>query len=126
SENNTKNDIWLKSTPGIFVKKFFNDFSFIAFYKSLALESNFLIINNIQIEEEMVDNLILNKEIFHIKDDDFFIIPTFPITKEISNIIDLFKKKKNTKYLSFSKIKDMEDIILYINFKKDQQITLKK
>lgn len=126
SESNTKNDSWLKSTPGIFIKKFLNDFSFMAFYKSIAIGTSFLIINNTQIEEDIVDDLILNKQIFDIKDDDFFIIPTYTITQEISNIIELFKKSKNTKLLSFSKIKDVEDIILYINFKKDQQIRLEK
>ncbi|MFX1366245.1 MAG: hypothetical protein ACFFCE_13305 [Promethearchaeota archaeon] len=117
---NIKNHKWSKSTPGIFIRKFVDNFSFINFFESIALGKSYLIIKNTQIKEDLEDDLSLNKEIIDFKDSNFFIIPTFTITKGISELIELFKKTKNTKLLSFSKIKDVEDVILYINFKKDQ------
>jgi len=120
-EISINNDIWIKSTPGIFIRKFFDMSSFLDFYRSIALGKSFLIISNNQIDEYTVDILNLNKQFVEIKDDDFFIIPIYTLSRKNSKMIELFKKMKNTKLLSFSKIKDVEYKILYINFKKDQQ-----
>jgi len=120
-EININNGIWIKSTPGIFIRKFSDVSSFIDFYRSIALEKSFLIINAPQIDEDNVAFNNLDEFLFEIKENDFFIIPIYVISRENSKLIELFKEVKNIKLLSLSKIKDMENIILYINFKKDQQ-----
>ena len=117
----TKNDEWNKSTPGIFVRKFFDDSFFIAFCSSIMLGKNFLIIDNQEHVEEKVEDLNLNKKFFEIMENDFYIIPTYLISDDNSNVIELFKEVKNIKLISLSGIKDVENKILYINFRKDQQ-----
>ena len=57
-------------------------------------------------------------------ENDFFIIPIYTITTKNFRIIELIKEVKNIKLLSLSKIKKVENKILYINFRKDQQRTL--
>ncbi|NVM36029.1 MAG: hypothetical protein HWN81_10560 [Candidatus Lokiarchaeota archaeon] len=123
-EISLKNGIWIKSTPGIFVRKFSDISSFIDFYRSIALGKSFLITSNPLIDEEKVDIFKLNNKLVEIKEIDFFVIPIYTISRENSKMIELFKEVKNIKLLSLSKIKDMENIILYINFKKDQQRSL--
>lgn len=123
-EININKNIWIKSTPGIFVRKFSDIYSFIDFYRSIAIGKSFLITNDPQIDEEKVDIFNLKNNFVEIKETDFFIIPVYTISRENSKMIELFKEVKNIKLLSLSKIKDMENIILYINFKKDQQRSL--
>ncbi|MCK4781267.1 MAG: hypothetical protein KAT57_13795 [Candidatus Lokiarchaeota archaeon] len=118
------NSIWIKSTPGIFIRKFYDVSSFIKFYRSIALEKSFLIINTPQIDEDNVDFYNLDENLVEIKENDFFIIPIYVISRENSKLIELFKEVKNIKLLSLSKIKKVENKILYINFRKDQQRTL--
>ncbi len=42
-----------------------------------------------------------------------------------SKILDLFKEMKNIKFFSLSKIKLIENKILYINYRKDRQESLR-
>ena len=123
-EININNSIWIKSTPGIFIRKFYDVSSFINFYRSIALEKSFLIINTPQIDEDNVDFYNLDENLVEIKENDFFIIPIYVISRENSKMIELFKEVKNIKLLSLSKIKKVENKILYINFRKDRQRTL--
>ncbi|MEE9376531.1 MAG: hypothetical protein V3V33_00665 [Candidatus Lokiarchaeia archaeon] len=124
NENKGKNDIWIKSTPGIFVRKFFDNSSFIDFYRSIALGKSILLTDNSFIFDENVEGLNLNKIIFEIIENDFIIIPIYTITTNNFRIIELIKEVKNIKLLSLSKIKKVENKILYFNFRKDQQRTL--
>lgn len=124
NENKVKNDIWIKSTPGIYVRKFFDTSSFIDFYRSIALGKSIILTDNSYILEENVEEFNLNKTVIKIMENDFFIIPIYTITTKNFRIIELIKEVKNIKLLSLSKIKKVENKILYINFRKDQQRTL--
>jgi len=116
-----ENDQWKKSTPGIFFRKFFDNSSFINFYKSIRKGKTFLMIDLPQHVEEKVEDFNSNNEFFGNMENDFFIIPIYSISRDNSNIIELFKEVKNIKLISLSKIKEVDNKILYINFRKDQQ-----
>ncbi len=124
NENKIKNDGWIKSTPGIFVKNFFDTSSFIDFYRSIASGKSILLTDNSFILDENVEGLNLNNNIFEIMENDFIIIPIYTITSNSFRIIELIKEVKNIKLLSLSKIKKVENKILYFNFRKDRQRTL--
>jgi hypothetical protein len=125
-ENSDKNNRWLKSTPGIFIRKFFEFSSFIEFYKSIVIGKSFFLIDNPQFVEKIGEYLNLNQINFEFSDFDFFIIPVYKITRKNSNLIERFKEVKNIYPLSLSKIKVVEDKILYLNFLKDHQKTQQK
>lgn len=116
-----ENDKWKKSTPGIFVRKFFDNYSFMNFCSSIMQGKNFLIIDNPQSVEDNVEDFNLIKEFIENMETDFFIIPIYSISRDNSKVIELFKEVKNIKLISFTKIKDVENKILYINFREDQQ-----
>jgi len=54
-------------------------------------------------------------------ENDLFIIPTNTPTRGTSDIIKIFEEVKNIKFISLSKIEGVENKILYINFRKDNQ-----
>ncbi|MFX1308246.1 MAG: hypothetical protein ACFE9M_01010 [Promethearchaeota archaeon] len=116
-----ENKKWKKSTPGIFVKKFIDSSSFINFCSLIMQGKSFLIIENLQYVEEKVKDFTLNNNFIEIMENNFFIIPTYFISKDNTYVIEKFKEMKNIKLISFSKIKGVQDKILYINFRKDQQ-----
>ncbi|MFX0154316.1 MAG: hypothetical protein ACFE9Q_07290 [Candidatus Hodarchaeota archaeon] len=118
-------DQWEKSTPGIYVRTFFDIFSFMEFLTSILKGTNFLIVDYQQVVKEKGENFTLNKNLKIIKEDDFFIIPTYIISKQDSKIIKKFKELKSIKLISLSKINGVENKILYINFLKDQQAILR-
>ncbi|UCD01294.1 MAG: hypothetical protein JSV23_10500 [Promethearchaeota archaeon] len=118
-ESFLENEQWKKSTPGIFFRKFFDDSSFITFYKSLRKGKTFLMIDHPQNVEEKVEDF--NFEFIENMEVDFFIIPFYSKSRDKHKIIELFKEVKNIKPISLSKIKEVENKILYINFRKDQQ-----
>lgn len=116
----------VKSTPGIFVKRFVDDVSFISFYCSIVKGKSYLIVNSDQNVKEEIKSANLNNELLEFMEDNFYIIPTYSISKDNSKIIELFKELKNIKILSLSKIKSLENKILYLNYRKDQLGTRKK
>jgi len=118
-------DGWRKSTPGIFIRSFSDTISFINYYRLIANHLSFLIIDTMYDVNKKVEFFKLNQDPVEILDDDFFIIPTYTLRSESSSSIELFKEMKNTKLISLSKIKGVENKILYINFIKDQQRTHK-
>ncbi len=118
-------DGWRKSTPGIFIRCFSDTISFINYYGLIANHLSFLIIDTIYEVNKKVEFFKLNQDPIEIKDNDFFIIPTYTLQCESSSFIEIFKELKNTKLISLSKIKCVENKILYINFIKDQQRTHK-
>ncbi|MFX0105801.1 MAG: hypothetical protein ACFE75_09940 [Candidatus Hodarchaeota archaeon] len=117
-----ENDEWKISTPGIFVRKFIDIYSFINFFNSIIKGNNFLIIDNLRYVKQKVEDFNSARYFTDNMENDFFIIPTYSISRDNSNIIELFKQVKNIKLLSLSKIKEVENKILYINFRKDQQV----
>ncbi|MFX1567287.1 MAG: hypothetical protein ACFFCV_02855 [Promethearchaeota archaeon] len=114
---------WRKSTPGIFVRKFSDANSFMSYYKKIANHIGFIVKENSIEDQKKVNFFEINQKPIEIMDNDFFIIPTYTLRDGISRGIELFKKLNNTKLISLSKIKNVEDKILYINFRKDQQNT---
>ncbi len=118
-----KNNKWIKSTPGIYGKKFSNNFKFIEFFTSISYGKNNLIIDAYQNLEENTDLYNLDKNLHPIKELDFYIIPTYKVQKQNAKIIELFKELKTINIISLSMIKSIEDKILYINFRKDYQRT---
>jgi len=116
-----KDNKWEKSTPGIYVRKFFDKLSFINFFSAIMLGNNYLIIDKQQAAKEKVEDFNSNNKFIKIMENDVFIIPTYTISKGNSNIIKPFKEVKNIKFISLSKIKGVENKILFINFRKDSQ-----
>ncbi|MFX1379330.1 MAG: hypothetical protein ACFFA4_09560 [Promethearchaeota archaeon] len=115
------NNRWIESTPGISSKKFANDLEFIEFFKSISYGKNYFIMDLPQDKHENIKLLNLDKNFIPIDHSDFFIIPTSNIQKNHKTIIEMLKKIKNINILSLPMIKSIEDKILYINFRKDQQ-----
>ncbi|MFX0081356.1 MAG: hypothetical protein ACFE94_06365 [Candidatus Hodarchaeota archaeon] len=105
----------MKSTPGIYVRRFLGDSSFIHYFKSIIEGNVHLIVDDI---EPIKEDLVV------IKESDFYVIPTFTSSTEKSDLIHMFRQMKNINFLSLSKIKPIENKILYINFQKDHQETL--
>lgn len=116
-----ENDQWRKSTPGIFFRKFIDISSFINFLNSIMKGRNFLIIDNPQNVKESVEDFNSIKIFIGNMQNDFFLIPIYSISRDNSKMIELFKELKNIKLISLSKIQEVENKILYINFRKDQQ-----
>lgn len=114
----------MESTPGIYVRKFLKDSSFIHYFKSIVEGNVYLIINDIESIKEDLAVQTLNEEKELVEESNFYIIPTFTTSNEKSNLINGFRQMKNINFFSLSKIKPIENKILYINFRKDHQETL--
>ncbi|MFX1487881.1 MAG: hypothetical protein ACFFBI_01950 [Promethearchaeota archaeon] len=111
-----------KSTPGIYLRKFSDDRSFIADLSLIVNGTNYILLEN---NDSIIDDreeMSLDGE-FVIDDDYVFIIPLSPIFRNAHKFLTLFKEMKNIKSFSLSKIKQIENKILYINFRKDHQKT---
>ncbi|MFX1417922.1 MAG: hypothetical protein ACFE9N_03260 [Promethearchaeota archaeon] len=118
-----KDSNWEKSTPGIYVRKFSDNSSLINFFRGIMVGNNFLIRDDQQNPKDRVEDFISNNKFIKVMENDFFIIPTNIISKRDSDTIKTFEEVKNIKYISLSKIKGLENKILYINFRKDNQET---
>jgi hypothetical protein len=114
----------MESTPGIYVRKFPKDSSFYHYFKSIIEGIVYLIINDIEFIKEELAVQTLNEESEIAEESNFFIIPTFTASKEKFDLNNMFREMKNINFLSLSKIKPIENKILYINFRKDHQRTL--
>lgn len=114
-----------KSTPGIYFTKFFDQISFFRYLISITTGSRYLITEkNGPLNEEI--KIYNSEEVLNfISDEDFYIIPTSNIEKKSNFISELVTQLKNIKCFSLSKIKPVENKILYINFRKDYQETQK-
>ncbi|MFW9874212.1 MAG: hypothetical protein ACFFG0_13995 [Candidatus Thorarchaeota archaeon] len=111
----------IKSTPGIYVRKFLEESSFISYLKSITEGNVYLIINNIESINNDLAVQTLEKELEKIEESNFYIIPAFTLSNENSDKIIRFRQLRNINFLSLSKIKPIENKILYINFRKDHQ-----
>jgi hypothetical protein len=114
-----------KSTPGIYFTRFNDLVSFIRYLNSINAGSAYLILENEGILNEEIKVLKFDATVKILNEDNFYIIPTYTVKKETSIISTLITELKNIKCLSLSKIKPIENKILYINFRKDYQETLK-
>ncbi|MFX1328720.1 MAG: hypothetical protein ACFE91_11385 [Promethearchaeota archaeon] len=112
---------WIKSTPGIFIRKFSNYIRFIEYYGSISDGNNYLMVDDYGEYNKGLDSPILNKHLDEINENDFFILPTYKLSKENSEILNSFIQLQTINILLLSKIKSIEDKILFINFRKDKQ-----
>jgi len=110
-----------QSTPGIYALKFLDHLSFLGYINSLVLGSIYYIIDKEEFikEEREIHEGNINFEFF--MDRNLFVIPTYDNFIEKSKILELSKELKNIKFFSLSKIKQIENKILYINYLKDHQ-----
>ncbi|MFW9969040.1 MAG: hypothetical protein ACFFDF_02490 [Candidatus Odinarchaeota archaeon] len=121
-EKGVKENIhWIMSTPGIYGKKFTQDLEFISFFSSIPYDKINLILDGYNNLNENTDLINLDKILDPINELDFFIIPAYNIQENNKNLIELLKQLKSVKIVSLSMIKSIEDKILYINYRKDQQ-----
>jgi hypothetical protein len=114
--------LFLQSTPGIYCTKFLDSLSSIDYMIMIINEGNvYLIIDEIVPIQEFsrLDNIL--EEIY---ENDLYIIPSKLRSTQNSGFMVRLKDMKNINFLSLSKIKSLENKILYINFRKDHQETL--
>jgi hypothetical protein len=124
-KKNSKNyfNKWTLSTPGIFIRTFFDSSSFMNYYRLLANHIGYMVVDDSFNDQDIAVFFETDKDPIEIIENDFFIIPTYSLRSATSRCIKLFRELKNTKFISLSKIKNFEDLILYINFRKDLQNT---
>lgn len=113
-----------KSTPGIYVSKFTDDISFISYIESIIGGELFFINGSNESAPTKKEVNPFNSGFDASGDDAFFIIPINSNPKEDSDNFKKFREIRNVKFLSLSKIRSIEEIILYINFRIDHQANL--
>ncbi|MFW9946676.1 MAG: hypothetical protein ACFFDX_07585 [Candidatus Odinarchaeota archaeon] len=107
---------WIKSTPGIIVKKFGDLQKSLQFIKKIS-RNKIIIVNE--------NRLSLNhKEFINLKslNEYLYILPIFHNESKASDFINFMKKIIDLKFLMLPKVKTIEDKILFINFIIDQQL----
>lgn len=126
-------DDWVKSTPGIYVRKFSNSHAFILWLNSMELKDIVCVSNSISVFElpflaHMYDLPPIKKlnELGNLNKF-FFIISLNPhintlLINFLSSVVQVFPSMlENVILTPLEKIKTIEDKILYINFRIDQQ-----
>lgn len=113
------NHKWIKSTPGIIVKKLGDFQKGLQFIKEIS--QNKIIIVNGYYESQFSLN---HKEFINLKslNEYLYILPIFLNESKASDFISLMKKMIDLKFLMLPKVKSIEDKILIINFIIDQQL----
>lgn len=113
------NHKWIKSTPGIIVKKLGDFQKSLQFIKEIS--QNKIIIVNGYYESQFSLN---HKEFINLKslNEYLYILPIFLNESKASDFISLMKKMIDLKFLILPKVKSIEDKILIINFIIDQQL----
>jgi tRNA pseudouridine-54 N-methylase len=110
-----------QSTPGIYVLKFLDHPSFLGYINSLVIGNVYVITDKEEFIKKERDIYTRNINFEFFIDRNLFIIPMYEDFIGDSKILDLFKEMKNIKFFSLSKIKLIENKILYINYRKDHQ-----
>jgi len=108
---------WLKSTPGIFFRKFNNESSMIIYFKSL-LANKFIIIY----KDNEKYNFITTSESFSFESikNYFFILPIYNELEGYSDFLKNLTVPTKIKYFCLPSIKSIENKILLINFQIDR------
>lgn len=115
---------WIISTPGILGKKFSSNIEFIEFFISKSYGKNNFIIDPYLNKGKSKQFQNLDKILGPINEFDFFIIPAYDVQTTNTEVVDLFKGLKTISIMTLSMIESIENKILYINFRKDQQSIL--
>lgn len=109
---------WIKSTPGIYVKKVKDSNEM---YKFLQLFNQ----NEIIIIQDFIYKTDISKKVDFKElegfDQSLYIIPFDTDIIQFPNLMRLFGEFKTVKYMYFPNIKSIENKILYINFMLDHQ-----
>ena len=113
---------WVKSTPGILVRRVTDNTFFYNFWKSNFKGNCYLIVDKDQYSREEFDLSFLSNETLDHIDELLFIIASYPFSQNNTENVMFLRKLKNAKLVNLSKIKAIENKILYINFLIDQQI----
>jgi tRNA pseudouridine-54 N-methylase len=116
-ETNNSNR-WIKSTAGIFIKKIKNQGELLNFIESISF--NKIIILNKHIKEQTFLTIEELKDLRDLKQY-LFILPNFHRGSKVTNNLSSIKKLNNLKFVMLSKVNNIENKILYINFIIDQQ-----
>ena len=115
SNNNSIRNKWIKSTPGIYSKSFLDDFSFVDYLDSSVQDPIIFIYDKIDSMDKNNIPEIMNINSLENLRDIFYIIPTYPFSEK-NNIIKLMLSLTNIKLVTISKIRPIQDKILYINY----------
>ena len=114
----------IKSTPGIYCTKFIEDSSPYNYFNNFFNGKVYLVIDNVESIKQDLGTPFMDKKNEGLNDRDLYIFPTYTVSAQKSEIIDGFREMKNINFVSLSKIKSIENKILYINFRKDHLETL--
>ncbi|MFW9898610.1 MAG: hypothetical protein ACFFDO_05055 [Candidatus Thorarchaeota archaeon] len=117
--NSSDIENWKKSTPGIYVRKFSNNESFIKYFKSFVFFNPIFLINDNDVGKVHFYLTVNEFETLNTLSEFFYIIPAYNIITEDSNFFQTFKDLKDVKFLTLSKINRIENKFLYINFRLD-------
>ncbi len=115
SNINSIGNRWIKSTPGIYSKSFLDDFSFVDYLDSSVQDQIIFIYDEIDSMDKNNIPEIMNINSLENLRDIFYIIPTYPFSEK-NNIIKLMLSLTNIKLVTISKIRSIQDRLLYINY----------
>ncbi|MHA2183054.1 MAG: hypothetical protein ACXAAH_16675 [Promethearchaeota archaeon] len=109
----------IQSTPGIYVIKFLDHQTFLEYINSLVIGKVVIITDQEEFLKKERNIYAQNNNLELFIDRNLFIIPMNENSIRDSKILYLFKEMENNKFYSLSKIKQIENKILYINYRKD-------
>ena len=112
---NSNGNKWIKSTPGIYSKSFLDDSSFIDYLVSSVQDPIIFVFDEVDNIDESNIPEIKNINTLENLRDNFYIIPTYPFSKNI-NIIKLMLSLTNIKLVTLPKVRSIPDKLLYINY----------
>jgi tRNA pseudouridine-54 N-methylase len=115
-EENVSLNNWTNSTPGIYIKQYFDDFSIFKEFTSLDSSNTFFIAFKKHNSAQNI-NLSLKEDIKNFDKNSQFILPSFNVSEENPNLLKFLVKEKalNLKVIYLIKIRKMQDKIIYIN-----------
>jgi hypothetical protein len=114
-------DVNKQSTPGFYVSQFLDHPLFLKYIQSLV-KGTFYLINDWEEFTRTERGFYTDSFNFNFFGDrNLFIIPTYDNLNRNFKFLNLFKEMKNIKFFSLSKIKQIENKILYLNYRKDHQ-----
>ncbi|MHA1526094.1 MAG: hypothetical protein ACTSQD_03605, partial [Promethearchaeota archaeon] len=114
SNINSIGNKWIKSTPGIYSKSFLDDFSFVEDLDSSVQDPIIFIYEVESIDKNNIPEIMNINSLENLRDI-FYIIPTYPFSEK-NNIIKLMLSLTNIKLVTISKIRSIQDRLLYINY----------
>jgi len=112
---NSNGNKWIKSTPGIYSKSFLDDSSFIDYLVSSVQDPIIFVFDEVDNMDKTNIPEIKNINTLENLRDNFYIIPTYPFSKN-NNIIKLMLSLTNIKLVTLPKVRSIPDKLLYINY----------